>query len=82
LKRGVLFLRQAFGEVRHASIPRFSCGGWIKRAVDRQPGHRRRYLAKLPVQLAADPMAALTSNSIYQSIGYVPDHDAEERAFS
>ena len=27
-------------------------------------------------------LANATSNSIYQSIGYVPDHDAEERAFS
>ena len=27
-------------------------------------------------------LANPTSNSIYQSIGYVPDHDAEERAFS
>jgi predicted GNAT family acetyltransferase len=27
-------------------------------------------------------LANPTSNSIYQSIGYMPDHDAEERAFS
>jgi len=27
-------------------------------------------------------LANLTSNAIYQTLGYVPDHDFEERSFT
>src|SRR3989441_3569825 len=45
LKGGVVDLCQAFGEVRHRSIPSLNCSTWISGELDRQPTERDEHLA-------------------------------------